>query len=457
MAAKTDMSNFARERKKDFKPNKLSVMLKYPKSIHFSTTYMIKRTDHANWDDIWFISNQTDKHLCYKLYSFCNIKEGFSVNKLENQMKFLFTYGIEGLGGYLSVYFSQEFNTIGEILGLSKGNGEEIKRCYINYLDVFTSYFKTERAPQQGYKDILEESTRKVEDKDRHCLIPHQWDFSEAGAPIAKSAVLKRKETLKHLGVKLEDTRDSQDQPILPHSTRNQNLQGILSRASTSKMTGNEDSSCRSYTIGGTSKQEALAKLVYAKTLRIVVRRAEDDITSKPPSNVPQAQWDMQVDYWLDPKHATRAAQKAQNQAWSTVFCWQGSRSLAILRDQQSSATREYPSLISTFFDTHSYDGVFTQDEARVQYVRGDVEVKGSRRQYADGCALHSGGYQGYGKKGQAAGAHFRGCRVLARKGKNAIFIDEPRGTYTDVKIDEIKEEGKLTRQELELLMMVVE
>nr|GEW00665.1 putative ribonuclease H-like domain-containing protein [Tanacetum cinerariifolium] len=150
---------------------------------------------------------------------------------------------VEGLGGYLSVYFSQEFDTIGEILGQSKGNGEEIKRCHISYLDVFTSYFKTTRAPQQGYKNILKESTRKVEDKDIDCLMSHQWDIGETGAPIAKSTVLKGKETLEHFSVKLEDTRDSQDQPILPHSTRNQNLIGILSRPSTSKMTGNEDSS----------------------------------------------------------------------------------------------------------------------------------------------------------------------------------------------------------------------
>ncbi|GKB94333.1 hypothetical protein Tco_0980470 [Tanacetum coccineum] len=34
----------------------------------------------------------------------------------------------------------------------------------------------------------------------------------------------------------------------------------------------------------------------------------------------------------------------------------------------KSSATREYPSLIWTFFDIHTYDGVFTQDEAWVQY-----------------------------------------------------------------------------------------
>lgn len=52
---------------------------------------------------------------------------------------------IEGLGGYLSVYFGQEFGTIGELIGLSKQDGEELKKCYIKYLDVFTSYYKTAR------------------------------------------------------------------------------------------------------------------------------------------------------------------------------------------------------------------------------------------------------------------------------------------------------------------------
>ncbi|GJZ71720.1 hypothetical protein Tco_0635571 [Tanacetum coccineum] len=37
----------------------------------------------------------------------------------------------------------------------------------------------------------------------------------------------------------------------------------------------------------------------------------------------------------------------------------------------ESSMTYEYPSHISTFFDNHTYDGVFAQDEARVKYVRG--------------------------------------------------------------------------------------
>ncbi|GJU93727.1 hypothetical protein Tco_1318483, partial [Tanacetum coccineum] len=46
------------------------------------------------------------------------------------------------------------------------------------------------------------------------------------------------------------------------------------------------------------------------------------------------------------------------------------SKDPVVLRDQQikSSVTREYPSLIQTFFDTHTYGGELAQDEARVQY-----------------------------------------------------------------------------------------
>ncbi|GJT18260.1 ARID DNA-binding domain-containing protein [Tanacetum coccineum] len=92
---------------------------------------------------------------------------------------------VEGLGGYLSVYFGQEFGIIGEILGL---------------------------VPQQEYKAILKKSTRKVEeDKDRDCLMSHQWDFGETCAPTANIAVQKGKEKLEHFGVKLKDTEDGED------------------------------------------------------------------------------------------------------------------------------------------------------------------------------------------------------------------------------------------------------
>ncbi|GJR30028.1 putative reverse transcriptase domain-containing protein [Tanacetum coccineum] len=67
-------------------------------------------------------------------------------------------------------------------------------------------------------------------------------------------------------------------------------------------------------------------------------------------------------------------AQNAQNRAKSTVICQQGSRSLAVLRDRQmeSFATREYPSLIQTYFDTHTVYGLFLRDEERLLYREGE-------------------------------------------------------------------------------------
>ncbi|GKE69648.1 hypothetical protein Tco_1527720, partial [Tanacetum coccineum] len=92
-------------------------------------------------------------------------------------------------------YFGNEFGTIGEILGLSKQDGEEIKRCYPNYLDVFTSYYKTARVP-----------TKNVEEgnKDTY-LTSHQCGFAEIKAPNVEVANKKGKEKIEHFGVKLED------------------------------------------------------------------------------------------------------------------------------------------------------------------------------------------------------------------------------------------------------------
>ncbi|GKB28537.1 hypothetical protein Tco_0867938 [Tanacetum coccineum] len=40
-----------------------------------------------------------------------------------------------------------------------------------------------------------------------------------------------------------------------------------------------------------------------------------------------------------------------------------------------SSATREYPSLIQTYFDTHTVDGVFLRDEERLLYARDVLAI----------------------------------------------------------------------------------
>ncbi|GJU28925.1 hypothetical protein Tco_1172514 [Tanacetum coccineum] len=79
---------------------------------------------------------------------------------------------------------------------------------------------------------------------------------------------------------------------------------------------------------------------------------------------------DAQIAFWADPKNVARCAQNARNRAKSTVICWQGSRSLVVLRDRhmESSATGEYSSLIQTYFDTHTVDGVFLRDDERLLY-----------------------------------------------------------------------------------------
>nr|GEX09312.1 ARID DNA-binding domain-containing protein [Tanacetum cinerariifolium] len=67
----------------------------------------------------------------------------------------------ENLGGYLSFHFSQEFDKVGEIIGLPKGNGEKIRRCYMNFLEILTSHFKTARAPSKAHTGALLEPTLK--------------------------------------------------------------------------------------------------------------------------------------------------------------------------------------------------------------------------------------------------------------------------------------------------------
>ncbi|GJZ01259.1 hypothetical protein Tco_0519220 [Tanacetum coccineum] len=159
--------------------SKPSVSIKYPGSIHFKTKCMLKGIDQGHWDNI------------------C-------------------------LGGYLGVYFGNEFGKIGEILGLSKQDGEEIKRCYINYLDVFTSYYKTARV-----------STRNVEEGNGfNCLTSHQSDFAEIRTPNVE--VAKGKEKMEHFGIELEDTSYESDNlsPIHPsikgRQTMSKDNQGVI-------------------------------------------------------------------------------------------------------------------------------------------------------------------------------------------------------------------------------------
>ncbi|GKB08313.1 F-box domain containing protein [Tanacetum coccineum] len=88
------------------------------------------------------------------------------------------------------------------------------------------------------------------------------------------------------------------------------------------------------------------------------------------PEEITADEWDKYILFWNDPKNLARAAQNRQNRQKSVVISRQGSRSLARLRDEmrQASDTQEYPSLIDTFWRTHTVDGVFPKDEDRRIY-----------------------------------------------------------------------------------------
>ncbi|GJV16309.1 ARID DNA-binding domain-containing protein [Tanacetum coccineum] len=365
---KTDAKKETKRRMEGIIATKPTVLITYPETIHFSITCMIRVTDLTGWDEIWYVTDQIDRHVCYKLDAFCNIKEEFSVTKLENQRKLLFTYGLgeilieengkshiipgvyyapevtlnilsleqlekqgfqkyfesiskegegleqdtvrikgnlyttkvqsfndfvaflnlvklddvvsqewdyfrqrfnmvvkwffnhylkrslpgtippvingveirlfdlykimENLGGYLSVHFSQEFDMVGEIMGLSKGNGEEIKRCYMNFLEILTSHFKTARAPRQGHMDTMSEPARR----DSECLGCHQWEIGEDGAQRRRPAVLKGKGIMEHFGVQLEDTDEGPEEPTQGYYKGNQNLQRLYAEPSSSRV-----------------------------------------------------------------------------------------------------------------------------------------------------------------------------------------------------------------------------
>ncbi|GJX02186.1 hypothetical protein Tco_0186099 [Tanacetum coccineum] len=62
-----------------------------------------------------------------------------------------------------------------------------------------------------------------------------------------------------------------------------------------------------------------------------VLNHDVEAIRSRPPPNVDGSNWELQIKFWLDSKNAARAAKNSQNMAQNTIFCHQGSHSLAAI------------------------------------------------------------------------------------------------------------------------------
>ncbi|GJT73408.1 ARID DNA-binding domain-containing protein [Tanacetum coccineum] len=127
-------------------PVQPNVSIKYPEFIHFKTRGILKGTDYGTWDDFWYVSNTTNKHLTSNLNFFSNLKEEFVVEKLESQRKLLFTYGIgevlimNGNKDYLipGVHYAPEVTLNILSINMLKQQGFEIvyegNRCTLEYM-----------------------------------------------------------------------------------------------------------------------------------------------------------------------------------------------------------------------------------------------------------------------------------------------------------------------------------
>nr|GEY73431.1 ARID DNA-binding domain-containing protein [Tanacetum cinerariifolium] len=302
-----------KRRMEGIKAIKPTVLITYPKTIHFSTTCMIKDTYLTGWDEIWYkkflftygmgeilIEANGKSHIIHGVYYAPEVtlnilslelleKQCFQVNYDGNRcnLSLMFTdkeikrFDEDRLrrmqNQYLQEYFESitkegegleqdtvrikgnlysakvqsfndfvaflnlvkiddvEFDMVEEIMGLSKGIGEEIKRCYMNYLEILISHFKTARAPRQGHNDALLEPAWRAE-KDRECLGSHQWEIGDNGAQKRRPAVLKGKKFMEHFDVQLEDTTKSPEEPTQVHYKGYQKLQRLYTDPSSSRI-----------------------------------------------------------------------------------------------------------------------------------------------------------------------------------------------------------------------------
>nr|GEV01726.1 hypothetical protein [Tanacetum cinerariifolium] len=153
-------------------------------------------------------------------------------------------------------------------------------------------------------------------------------------------------------------------------------------------------------------------------------------------SHISEADWDAQLAFWNDPKNLARAAQNKQNRAKSKM---------------ETSATREYPSLIHTFFLTHTVGGIFLNPEEKALYDEmlrlqglGSNTPTGVPYTEDEIMAIVCGGKQ----RGHIPGVG----RVLPRQG---TVIPPPSQSTHSADIARIKKREKLLTKQVNMFMML--
>nr|GEU84300.1 hypothetical protein [Tanacetum cinerariifolium] len=177
-----------------------------------------------------------------------------------------------------------------------------------------------------------------------------------------------------------------------------------------------------------------------------------ESIRQRRPENITPADCDAQIAFWNDPRNQAKAALNRQNQAKSTIVCRQGSQPLAHLRDQMSSATREYPSLIHTFFVTRTVNGVFTRDDDRAIY--GEMlwlQALGSNT--PSGMPYTEEEINALARKGKQRGHLFGVGRVLPGRATDVLSPSPPQCMHNSVDVEKLKKKNKYLTKQVNLMM----
>ncbi|GKB08157.1 putative reverse transcriptase domain-containing protein [Tanacetum coccineum] len=151
------------------------------------------------------------------------------------------------------------------------------------------------------------------------------------------------------------------------------------------------------------------------------------------PESITPADWDAQIAFWNDPRNQARAAQNRENRA-----------------RMASSETREYPSLIDTFFVTHTVNGVFIRDEDRAIYEEM-VRLRALGSNTESGVPYTDEEINAMARKGKQRG-HLPGVgRVLPGRARDVLIPPPPpppQCTHNSGDVQKLKKKNKyLTKQ----------
>ncbi|GJV67451.1 hypothetical protein Tco_1482960 [Tanacetum coccineum] len=119
-----------------------------------------------------------------------------------------------------------------------------------------------------------------------------------------------------------------------------------------------------------------------------------------------------------------------------------------------SSETREYPSLIQTYYDTHTVDSVFLRDEERLLYEER-LRLHGLGSNTSTAVSYTDDQIMAIVRQGKQRGHIPDVGRVLEGRGRDVLMSPEPRSMHT-ADVDELKRTNKQLKKHMDMIMKVV-